>query len=645
MARIEQYDPKNTYKRSDKIITVDSEVAPNTEGSNKKQTLQNIKKREIVNKTDDYTITAADGDLHFTFNKATDVNITVSTSSLEIGEEIVIEAIGVGGNVLVEDGVTISGTLTGRAIALFKKTATTFLAKSLTGGGGGGLSQLTDLSDVSSAAPTNGNALMGNGTTFASRPLVEDDISNLDKYTQDEIDTFNSVLSGLISDVEGDVSRKASMAGNFALFTTSDSGANFTATISGDLDGNKPRYLTARFVGAATLNSSSLGNINATGAIPLKDEFGGNLTSESVSSTRTYILVLDTNSNVYRIQGVGTATITPITSLPVGGVVIDGRKKFVLTQSADINLFFASTGHAVGTYELDILIYGDSTNDITRNPYDFPTIDNADFDNTKLNVISCEVVVSSTTELIVTNLTIENRDVTLYPKSYTHSYSPENENYSTGELVSLMTDIKNSVNLTATSTDRPEYRLSEPNLNGQPAIYFNGSNQLNVNSLTLAKNVPSFLFAAPVFFTANTTQNILFNINNSVNGQFTVALNAGGVSGVIRVGARRLNTDSFVFHDFTTPVASGKHYIIAMVDYANGMYYLMVDGVLESGSLTFASGNGNTENINHIAFPVIGSFVGDTIYLTGYVGDVLMYSSLSSGDMTKLNNHFISKYG
>jgi hypothetical protein len=49
-------------------------------------------------------------------------------------------------------------------------------------GGGSGATELIELTDVSTATPTNGHALLGNGTTFASRALVEDDISDLQNY-------------------------------------------------------------------------------------------------------------------------------------------------------------------------------------------------------------------------------------------------------------------------------------------------------------------------------------------------------------------------------------------------------------------------------------------------------------------------------
>lgn len=49
-------------------------------------------------------------------------------------------------------------------------------------GGGSGVEELTDLSDVGDATPTNGNALMADGDSWESRPLVEADISDFGTY-------------------------------------------------------------------------------------------------------------------------------------------------------------------------------------------------------------------------------------------------------------------------------------------------------------------------------------------------------------------------------------------------------------------------------------------------------------------------------
>lgn len=47
---------------------------------------------------------------------------------------------------------------------------------------GGGASQLSDLSDVNTSTPTNRNVLVADGVDWESRPLTEDDISDLNTY-------------------------------------------------------------------------------------------------------------------------------------------------------------------------------------------------------------------------------------------------------------------------------------------------------------------------------------------------------------------------------------------------------------------------------------------------------------------------------
>jgi len=50
--------------------------------------------------------------------------------------------------------------------------------------------ELSDLTDVGDSTPTDKNALMANGTTFESRPIVEADVSDLDKYTTAQVDAL-----------------------------------------------------------------------------------------------------------------------------------------------------------------------------------------------------------------------------------------------------------------------------------------------------------------------------------------------------------------------------------------------------------------------------------------------------------------------
>jgi len=58
-------------------------------------------------------------------------------------------------------------------------------------GGGGGVSELSDLSDVNTSTPTNRNVLVADGVDWESRALTEADISDLGSYITD-ISSFNT---------------------------------------------------------------------------------------------------------------------------------------------------------------------------------------------------------------------------------------------------------------------------------------------------------------------------------------------------------------------------------------------------------------------------------------------------------------------
>lgn len=79
--------------------------------------------------------------------------------------------------------------------------------------GGGGASQLSDLSDVNTSTPTNGNVLVADGVYFESRALVEADISDLGSYIEaadvptNETDPIVGAVTGIVkADGVGNIS-------------------------------------------------------------------------------------------------------------------------------------------------------------------------------------------------------------------------------------------------------------------------------------------------------------------------------------------------------------------------------------------------------------------------------------------------------
>ena len=85
-------------------------------------------------------------------------------------------------------------------------------------GGGGGVSELSDLSDVNTSTPTNRNVLVADGTDWESRALVEADISDLKSYARtDIVETFDTRIV---------VGADASTADVFRLTGTGSGNAN-----------------------------------------------------------------------------------------------------------------------------------------------------------------------------------------------------------------------------------------------------------------------------------------------------------------------------------------------------------------------------------------------------------------------------------
>jgi len=71
--------------------------------------------------------------------------------------------------------------------------------------GGGGATQLTDLTDVNTAGVTNRNVLVADGVDFESRALVEADISDLGTYLTDIVSDTTPQLGGTLDSNDFDI--------------------------------------------------------------------------------------------------------------------------------------------------------------------------------------------------------------------------------------------------------------------------------------------------------------------------------------------------------------------------------------------------------------------------------------------------------
>lgn len=129
----------------------------------------------------------------------------------------------------------------------------TFLIPRLTSvGGGGGAATLVELTDVNTAAYTNGFALIANGTYYEGRALTEADISDLQTYLTAEVD------GSVINEIQTiDVSQL--IGANLELSLSSDGEATKVIDLSSLQDGTGTDDQTA----AEVVNSPS-GNLIAT---------------------------------------------------------------------------------------------------------------------------------------------------------------------------------------------------------------------------------------------------------------------------------------------------------------------------------------------------------------------------------------------
>lgn len=171
--------------------------------------------------------------------------------------------------------------------------------------GGGGASQLSDLSDVNTSTPTNRNVLIADGTDFESRALVEADISDLQSYLLNVSGQDHTTLSNIGTNSHAQIDTH--IADNTVHFTQasisitesqiSDLGSyleniveDTTPQLGGNLDGqsnNITAIQTLSFSGfAPTIDfttSSGLGSIDGIGDLNFAS---GSEISESLGKIR-----------------------------------------------------------------------------------------------------------------------------------------------------------------------------------------------------------------------------------------------------------------------------------------------------------------------------------------------------------------------
>ncbi len=130
------------------------------------------------------------------------------------------------------------------------------LANFVANHGGAGGSQLSDLSDVGVSTPTAGNVLVGDGTDFDARPLVEADISDLGNYASDTVDVV--IEAGASRTMQaGDVGSIVHM--------TSGSANTFTIPLNATLAVAEGKSLSIVQIGAGVTSIASVDGVTING--------------------------------------------------------------------------------------------------------------------------------------------------------------------------------------------------------------------------------------------------------------------------------------------------------------------------------------------------------------------------------------------
>ena len=145
----------------------------------------------------------------------------------------------------------LSGLTIGWVLSADSATTASWKAPS---GGGGGATQLNELSDVNTSTPTNRNVLVADGVDWESRALVEADISDFGTYSTD-IHANITALNNVSGTNTGDQTITNSNTGVDHTVTLSASGGSFKLA-----EGTNINLVTSGTVadGVITINSTAV---------------------------------------------------------------------------------------------------------------------------------------------------------------------------------------------------------------------------------------------------------------------------------------------------------------------------------------------------------------------------------------------------
>lgn len=248
--------------------------------------------------------------------------------------------------------------------------------KYVLGSGGGGVSELSDLTDVNTSTPTNRNVLVADGVDWESRALVEADISDLGTYLTAETNDLTAAVTW--ANVPDANITESSVTQHQAALSITESQISDLGSYATQLSG------LSDVVSATNTNRFALMANGTTGYV------GRAIVEADISDLGTYQVQLAEGAFVdgdkTKLDGIETgADVTDTTNVTAAGALMDSEvdadiKTLSLPANTTISIFGATlvddldAATARATLDVDQAGTDNSTNVTLAGALDYITI-------------------------------------------------------------------------------------------------------------------------------------------------------------------------------------------------------------------------------------------------------------------------------
>lgn len=190
--------------------------------------------------------------------------------------------------------------------------------------------------------------------------------------------------------------------------------------------------------------------------------------------------------------------------------------------------------------------------------------------------------------------------------------------------------------------------------NGKPALVFNNFNRAlrMPNGLSIFSNINKVgIFTTCKFdnlIAGTGEEKIIIRISTGINHLARVTLdgNGGAVSNIIRIGARRLDSDSFssINTNDVNETITRNSLITGIIDYTNTYCGLMINNKLLSFNNSFLS-SGNTSNTDSLNAVVgtNGSY-NNLVFMKGNIQELILFNTDIQSNVNEINKNILNYY-